>query len=546
MNRNLSLLSLLLLLILLITIIGLSLDVMAPDAALYGSISKTMTANNDFINLYALGNDWLDKPHLPFWLTAVSFKVFGVSNIAYKLPGVLLFFFGVWMTYRFTKDNYSKETAIIASVILLTSLHSVISNFDVRAEPFLTGLIIASLYWFYKFIKYRKTRHLIFGALFSALAIMTKGIFVLVPIIAAIGGEFIVKRQWRKILDYKWLIAIVLILLFITPELYTLYSQFDLHPEKTVFGKTQVSGIKFFFWDSQFGRFFNNAPIKGKGDIFFFLHTILWAFLPWAILFYIATFLKIKRNIKHVNKHEEFYSVFAALASIIVFSISQFQLAHYTNIVFPFMAIITADFIVKLKDQYSNFTKTYRISQWIVTCIGVILIPVLYVLLRPAVNYLFLIIVLISGIALYLNFKTPSKIKRLFYTTAIVFCAIYGFMFTHFYPTILNYQGDVAAAKYANQHYENEPVYILQNSGDLGFEYYINQTPLRITVKDLNYKKGSLVFVGPNELNVLKQQAIPFSIEKSFNHFRITKINGKFINHKTRSKSLKQKYLIRL
>jgi hypothetical protein len=69
--------------------------------------------------------------------------------------------------------------------------------------------------------------------------------------------------------NVKWLLVFILTFIFIIPEIYAVYNQFDLHPEKVVFGKKNVSGMKFLFWDSQFGRFFNNGPIKGKGDITF-------------------------------------------------------------------------------------------------------------------------------------------------------------------------------------------------------------------------------------------------------------------------------------
>ena len=143
-----------------VTFIGLPLDLIDPDAALYATISKTIANNNDFINLYSLGHDWLDKPHLPFWITAISFKIFGVSNFAYKLPAVLVFFFGVYTTYKFTKNNYNTKTAIYAAIILATATHSIISNFDVRAEPYLTAFIISSIYYIDNYLKTKKTHFL--------------------------------------------------------------------------------------------------------------------------------------------------------------------------------------------------------------------------------------------------------------------------------------------------------------------------------------------------------------------------------------------------
>src|SRR5215469_3313551 len=277
---------------------GLFNTIMGPDAALYASISKTMATKNDYVNLYYVGKDWLDKPHFPFWISAMSFKLFGIHTWAYKLPAILFLMMGAYYTYLFARDLYNKNIGLLAALILLTAQHIVLSDNDVRAEPYLTGLVIASVYHFYKTYSLKNNFHLLAASLFAALAIMTKGMFALVPICSAILGELFIKRKWNDVFHPRWLIAFMLICIFILPELYCLYQQFDLHPEKTVFGKTNVSGIRFFFWDSQFGRFFNTGPIKGKGNPVFYFHTVLWSFLPWSILLIIAIVTFIKKNFR--------------------------------------------------------------------------------------------------------------------------------------------------------------------------------------------------------------------------------------------------------
>ncbi len=546
MSNNKSLLTIILLIIC-VTLLGFPLDMMPPDAALYGSIAKEMHLNNDFVNLYSLGKDWLDKPHLPFWLTALSFKIFGTSNFAYKLPGVLVFLLGVWSTYKFTLKNYNKETATLAALILATSLHSVISNFDVRAEPYLTGFIIAGLYWFYLYIQNRKWTDLVIACLFCAFAIMTKGIFAMIPIVAALGGHFIITKQWKEILNPMWILGLLFIAVFILPEIYTLYLQFDIHPEKIVFGKTDVSGIKFFLWDSQFGRFFNTGPIKGHGDPFFFIHTILWAFLPWSIIFYIASFLKIKRNLKSVNTNEEYYTLFGTLATILVFSLSKFQLAHYTNIVFPFMAIITADFIIKLKSRYRNLQKTFVISQWILISISIIAIIGLSVLMKPDFNFwiVLLLSLCVFGIIHVLN-NNKDKINRTFYLSTISFCFLYGFMLTHFYPTLFKYQGGVYAARYVNENNFKNINLLNNNSHNFGFEFYCNKPINRVNIEDISNIKEASFYANEKDLTLFKDKKISFTILKEFDYYRITKLKGKFLNTSTREGTLGKKYLIRL
>ena len=61
---------------------GLFPPILEPDGALYANITKVMAQSGDFVNLYAVGTDWLDKPHFPFWVTAVSFRIFGINREA--------------------------------------------------------------------------------------------------------------------------------------------------------------------------------------------------------------------------------------------------------------------------------------------------------------------------------------------------------------------------------------------------------------------------------------------------------------------------------
>src|SRR5664279_5691325 len=68
---------------------GLFIPLMDPDAGVYASISKNMVLRNNYLELYFQGKDWLDKPHFPFWITALFFKVFGIHTWSYKLPGIL-------------------------------------------------------------------------------------------------------------------------------------------------------------------------------------------------------------------------------------------------------------------------------------------------------------------------------------------------------------------------------------------------------------------------------------------------------------------------
>ncbi|MFN8290297.1 MAG: glycosyltransferase family 39 protein, partial [Chitinophagaceae bacterium] len=369
---------------------GLFVPLMDPDAGVYASISKSIAQRHDYVNLYFQEADWLDKPHFPFWVTAVFFKVFGYHEWSYKLPGILFTLMGAYYTFLFARKFYNTTIALWSSLILLTAMHIIISNNDVRAEPFLTGLIIAAVYHFSNALDKKPGWQLVAACFYTGCAVMTKGIFTLIPVGGAVAGELILQKKWRQLFHWKWILAAVLTGIFIIPELYCLWKQFDTHPEKTVLGSDHVSGIKFFLWDSQFGRFFNTGPIKGKGDKLFFLHTLLWAFLPWALLMYAALFTRIRNRVKKVTENfNEWFTLSGSLLTLLLFSFSGFQLPHYTNIIFPFLAILTAAFVVKLATENRN---VFGKVQSVLNILLLVLVAGLLFFYKPAIPLVFLIV----------------------------------------------------------------------------------------------------------------------------------------------------------
>jgi len=254
-DTNSQLYALLFVLALIVNLWGIGLKFFTDDPALYASIAKNLIYKKDFLQLFTYNQDWLDKPHFPFWAAMCSFKLFGISEWAYRLPALLFFLLSGLYTYLFTKKFYNQETAMIAVLILLTAQSAIMSNVDVRAEPYLMGMVMGSIYHISRLNERYSFAQLFMAALLTACAIVTKGLFVIVAIYGALLGQFLFQKNFRGIFSFKWLFLGLLTLVFILPECYALYIQFDLHPEKVVFGQRGVSGIKWFLWDSQFGRF---------------------------------------------------------------------------------------------------------------------------------------------------------------------------------------------------------------------------------------------------------------------------------------------------
>src|SRR5207247_368491 len=118
-----------------------------------------------------------------------------------------------------------------------------VGNFRQCPEPYLTGLIMAAVYYFSRAHRTNTGGPLLAGAGFTACALMTKGLVALIPIGGALAGELVLTKQWHDLWHIRWVGAALLILVGITPALYCLYAQCAAHPDQVVFGRTRARGV---------------------------------------------------------------------------------------------------------------------------------------------------------------------------------------------------------------------------------------------------------------------------------------------------------------
>lgn len=526
---------------------GINTGFFTDDPGLYASIAKNMLHRGDIWQLFTYNTDWLDKPHFPFWAVFVSFKIFGISAWAYRLPALLCFLLSLRYTYLFARKFYTEEVAYTAVLILITAQHVILSNTDVRAEPYLMAFIIGAIYHISGLNERFNYRDLLLSALLAALAIMTKGVFVIVPIFGSLLGNLVFQRRFKDVFAAKWWLLYLLTLIFTLPEFYALYIQFDAHPEKTVFGRQQVSGIRWFLWDSQFGRFANNGPIKQtkSGDVFFYLHTMLWAFLPWCLLFYYAVFETIKSAI-HKIKQPEYYMLSGGMLLLILFSLSRFQLPFYTNILFPLLAVITAPYCYKVLSKTGNAIRLW--SQLVVTVLLPIVIIALHIYLRPESSLWFVsAFVLFAMLVAIICLKVKQPTYRVFMLTCSVMLFVNLYLNTTVFPLLASYNAQVSAGRYVNQPaFNGYKVYSLRQSNNV-FQFYFNKPSAFIPMEEFAAFKPqgkAVFFISQATKDYLEQAHAPFIVIKSFVNYPQENLSLKFINSQTRQQTLQQAYLI--
>ncbi|MGE4399996.1 MAG: hypothetical protein AB7D29_10795, partial [Campylobacterales bacterium] len=252
--------------------------------------------------------------------------------------------------------------------------------------------------------------------------LMGKGLFTMIVICSGLVVLWIYKKEYKNMLSIKWIIALLACFVFALPEFVSLYIQFDMHPEKVVFGSQNVSGISWFFWDSQFGRFFNTGPIVNtNGNIWFFMHTFLWAFLPWTLflLFGAVADLKARNTISKSEKENLVFLLGSFLPTFILFSATKFQLDHYINILLPFCSILTAHYIVK---------HSLNVASWAQIAVSLLLIALALILSIKMLPPLWIAVVAILSFCaiffFYLQRKQELKQKSIVFAVSSTLIAI--------------------------------------------------------------------------------------------------------------------------
>lgn len=526
---------------------NLFLDVMDVDAAQYASISREMLENKSFLEVYHRHQDYLDKPPLLFWLSSLSFYIFGIHNFAYKLPSMLILILGIYSTYRFAALWYNQEKARLAALILASSQALLLITNDVRTDGLLTGFTIFSIWQLSAFLKENSYKNLVLAAIGIAGSMLSKGPIGLVIPALALGGHLIFTRNWKDIFKPQWLLMLLIVGILLIPMCIGLYNQFDLHPEKTAYGLKSPSGLRFYFWTQSFGRITGEIYWNNNKSFFYFFHTILWDFQPWVLIFIVALVVILASLIKsNTFKPTEYITLFGFLLSFVALSKSNYKLPHYIFPLFPFAAVMTAHFLYEMADKKPKILKNFAGFQFGLMSIFFIILGISFLFFFPPSNW-FHPIFLVLSVAFYILvfLKEKNALQRVIFGSVIAFIYFGINTSTYFYPNLLKFQSTAQAGKYLLENkIPTEKSYFYKEHGhalDFYAQRIVQETSLE-KVKILS--SGSVIFTTKEGSEEIMKQDSSYRIIKTFDEFHVTALKLPFLLESSRKSVLKQNVLL--
>ena len=523
-------------------------DMMDIDATQYAEMSREMAESGSYLQLYDRGIDYLDKPPMLFWVSSLSMKVFGVNNFGYKLPSVLFALLAIYAVYRLTRLLYNDNTARMAALILGACQGMYLMTNDVRTDTILMSCVITALWMIKEAEIQRKWYWVMGGTAAIAAGMMTKGPIALMVPIFCFGSDWVLKRKWKQIFSPYHLVDAVLIAIFLIPMSIGLYQQFDMHPEKTVNGLQNVSGLRFFFWSQSFGRITGESPWNNNAPFEFLFVGMFWAFLPWMFLFVPALVMRLVEVVKQKFKllpEQEFITTGGFVLAYLALGSSKYQLPHYIFVVFPLAAIMVAKLIADFADgKYIGLYKVMKPFQWVASVLIMIASLLTLVIVFPVGITGILVWMLAFSVWLFIAMHKRIQAKMFWVSAAAIMLANI-FITHHFYYNLLKYQLGSSLGRYmkANKmQVDNLTLHQIDHPLN-ALHFYADRL---IGLDSAGTEPGKYVLASYNGIEDIKAQQLPYDLLLEGEYFKVSELTPEFLNPATRQKATEKYYFIRM
>jgi len=309
-----------------------------PDEPRYAWIARDMAEGGDWVTPRLYGKPWFEKPPLYYWMAGTSFKLFGVSEAAARLPSALCALFATlalgWLAWRV----YGAETARWLLLLMPTSVGMVgFSHAAATDMPFSAMLTIAMVCAAVAlgFTQNENTpilprtpwlALLLFG-FFLGLAALSKGP---AAIILCGGGVFLwalFTKKWREAFRLLHPIAIAS---FCAAAL----------PWYILCARRNPDFFRIFIIEHNFKRYLT-PEFQHIQPFWYYVPVVLVAFLPWTAVLLWATFTGGRRLFtpQKISAFPLFLFSWASFC-LLFFSMSRSKLPGYVLPAFPAIALL--------------------------------------------------------------------------------------------------------------------------------------------------------------------------------------------------------------
>lgn len=312
-----------------------SFGLIGADEPRYAQVAREMLERHDWVTPTLGGVAWLEKPPLYYWEAMLSYRIFGVSDWAARIPSAFDATLMVFAVYFFLRRF--RPGAHLDGALMTASLAGVIGFARAASTDMpLTAMLSIALIAWYAWHESQDSRCLALAYGFLGFAMLAKG--PVAPFLAAVivGGFAFAKGKLDLIRRSLWLPGVAIFVLIAAPW----------------FIAVQVKNPQFFrefILEHNLARFGTNLYHHPE-PFWYYLPVMLLGLIPWTALILAAVWETVRvwlREKREMLASEDGLSVFLLiwlLVPLVFFSLSQSKLPGYIVPALPAGGLLLAEF----------------------------------------------------------------------------------------------------------------------------------------------------------------------------------------------------------
>ena len=304
---------------------------------------------------------WLHKQPLPLWVMALSLRIFGINEIALRIPSILLSTAGIFIIYEIARILYSIRVGYIAA--FLFSIHGLIMELAGGRVPtdhydvFFLFTISFAVFFSLKFAISKKVIFNVLAGISVGLAILTKWLPAL--IVLPIWLLFLLDYKnfiFKAIIQHAVLLILVIVMVCLPWQIY-IHLKFPLEAA----------------WEDSFNLKHITEVLEGNTGAFYYHFNLLR--INYGELVYIPILWFCWKCMNSRRNFREYAILIWFIVPYLFFSIAKTKMQAYTLFAAPSIFIITALFCSYLSINLNRFR--YKIVP-VLLLIGLLGLPVRY------------------------------------------------------------------------------------------------------------------------------------------------------------------------
>jgi 4-amino-4-deoxy-L-arabinose transferase-like glycosyltransferase len=256
----------------------------------HAEAAREMVVTGDYITLHINGVRYLEKPPLPYWLVAISYKVLGVNEFSTRLPMVLsVMLLGV-LALCWGRRAFGERTGIYAGLFVYTCAGVYLFTRVLIPDVLLSLLIAAAVYFFLTALEPEAEAWRWYaGYAMMALGVLTKGLVALVFPCGAAFFFLLATGEWRRWREFRLFSGLALFLAIAAP--------WHILAGLRNPGSADHHGFFWFYFVNEhflrfLGKRYPRDYSKLPAALYWSLH-LIWLF-PWSL--YLPAAVKIARR----------------------------------------------------------------------------------------------------------------------------------------------------------------------------------------------------------------------------------------------------------